>query len=71
MILFKALLNFFCNLAKNILAGACIGLFVEVGVIMFILFSGGSLHLITVIVTYLFAVIIGVSFVCEINSDEE
>lgn len=33
MILFKALLNFFCNLAKTILAGACIGLFVEVGVI--------------------------------------
>ena len=33
MILFKSLLHFFCNLAKTILAGACIGLFVEVGVI--------------------------------------
>lgn len=66
---FKVLLQFFCNLKDLILCGAVIGLFIEIGLILFIISFGHELELLTVVVTYLFATLIGIAFVLEIKND--
>lgn len=66
---FKVLLQFFCNLKDLILCGAVIGLFIETGLILFIISFGHELELLTVVVTYLFATLIGIAFVLEIKND--
>ena len=66
---FKVLLQFFCNLKDLILCGAVIGLFIEIGLILFIISFGHELELLTVVVTYLFATLIGIAIVLEIKND--
>lgn len=66
---FKVLLQFFCNLKDLILRGAVIGLFIETGLILFIISFGHELELLTVVVTYLFATLIGIAIVLEIKND--
>lgn len=69
MKIFKVLLQFFCNLKDLILCGAVIGLLIEVGVILFIISFGHELELLTVIVTYLFAMLIGIAISLEVKND--
>lgn len=69
MKIFKVLLQFFCNLKDLILCGAVIGLLIEVGLILFIISFGHELELLTVIVTYLFAMLIGIAIFLEVKND--
>lgn len=65
--IFKVLLQFFCNLKDLILCGAVIGLFIEAGVILFLISFGHELELLTVVVTYLFATLIGIAIALEVK----
>ena len=69
MKIFKVLLQFFCNLKDLILCGAVIGLLIEVGLILFIISFVHELELLTVIVTYLFAMLIGIAIFLEVKND--
>ena len=63
------LLQFFCNIKDLIITGACIGMLIEIGVLLFIISTGHELELLTVVVTFLFAVIIGIAIALEMKND--
>ena len=69
--IFKVLLQFFCNLKDLILCGAVMGLFIEAGVILFLISFGHELELLTVVVTYLFATLIGIAIALEVTSSHD
>ena len=47
------------------------GLFIEAGVILFLISFGHELELLTVVVTYLFATLIGIAIALEVTSSHD
>lgn len=65
----KAIVRLLCGLKDLILCGMGIGLLIEAGVILFIFLLGYKLELLTIIITYLFATVIGVAIFLEAKAN--